>query len=86
MCLLHLKLTQFKLDKHALRSLSDTSYLRKRSVDAPSQLAFPSVSLNHGDISRHVKSSLDRVCKGRLQVITMQAPSVDSRGTSQESR
>lgn len=52
-----------QLDSHSFQMLSSDSSLRSRALEAPSQLAFPHVSLSHGNAAREVRNAVQKSCR-----------------------
>jgi hypothetical protein len=73
-----------KLDSRAFQALPDGSFLRSRALDAPSQMAFPHVSLNHGDAANEVRHAIRLACEkkwaGKDKVVTLRPDSLTDEG------
>ncbi|UZJ56085.1 hypothetical protein CBS101457_005405 [Exobasidium rhododendri] len=74
------------LNPRAFQSLPRDSFLRSRALDAPSQMAFPHVSLNHGDAANEVRHAIRLACQktwaGKDNMVTLRPDSINDEALS----
>lgn len=70
-----------QLESNAFQTLSADSFLRSRALEAPSQLAFPHVSLSHGNAASEVRNAVQKSCRkawaGKDNIKTLQLDTLD---------
>lgn len=79
-------ISKMQLHSHSFQALPEDSYLRSRALDAPSQIAFPHVSLNHGDAISEVRNAVQRKCQkawgGKDIIKTLRLKGLEDEGES----